>query len=210
MTYLLTFSVLSAATFALTYHRILTKLTVELVSPYSKADVKRRLLAAMADAALVIIALFYYRAFESPLYLFAGGAYLVLRDSIAGRSVGKFLCGLVVVNLETGRPCGVGPSIQRNLLFLIPGANVVAVFLETSTCVRDPQGQRLGDRFALTQVVDGFGAKDVVDAFQESWLKIFHDAAHSTSRHSISGCAHRDGVSRHNVGGGAPGHVNSE
>jgi uncharacterized RDD family membrane protein YckC len=188
---LLIFSVVSALTLALTYHRILYRLSVALVSPYAKADSKRRFLAAMADVVIVAIVLFYYRAFGSPMYLLTAVAYVVLRDSIAGRSVGKFLCGLVVVNLESGRPCGASASIQRNLLFLIPGANVVAVFLETSTCVKDPQGQRLGDRFALTQVVDGFGVRDVADAIQESWLKIFHDAEHSTSRHSISGCGHR-------------------
>jgi hypothetical protein len=169
---LLTFTVLSAITLAVTYHLILSSLTVELISPYSKADLKRRFLAAMADAVIVAIAVFYYRAFGSPLYLVTAGAYLVLRDSIAGRSVGKFLCGLVVVDLKTGRPCAWGSSFQRNLLFLIPGANVVAAFLETSTCIKDSQGQRLGDRFALTQVVDGFGAKDVVAAFQEWWLTV--------------------------------------
>jgi hypothetical protein len=38
----------------------------------------------------------------------------------------------------------------------------------------------------LTQVVDGFGAKDVVDALQESSLKIFRDVEHSTSRQASS------------------------
>ena len=43
----------------------------------------------------------------------------------------------------------------------------------------------MGDQvLALTQVVDGFGAKDVVDAFQESWLKIFHDVL--SIRHLIT------------------------
>ena len=49
---------------------------------------------------------------------------------------------------------------------MIPGANVIAVFLETKTIIRDPQGLRLGDRFALTQVVEGFGAKDLVAAIR--------------------------------------------
>jgi len=186
MTSIQTFAVLSALTLALTYHRILNRLSLGLISRYAKADLKRRLLAALVDGVLVAVTLFYYRALGSPQYLLAGVAYLMLRDVIAGRSVGKFLCGLMVVNLETGQPCGLGAAIQRNLLFLIPGANAVAVFLETSTCVKDPQGQRLGDRFALTQVVDGFGAKDVVDALQESSLKIFRDVEHSTSRQASS------------------------
>src|SRR5262245_61897320 len=141
MTSLLTFAVLSAVTLALTYHRILNRLSLGLISSYAKADLKRRLLAALADGVVVAVALFYYRALGSPLYLVTGVAYLMLRDAIAGRSIGKFLCGLVVVDLETGQPCGLRPAIQRNLLFLIPGANAVAVFLETVTCIKDPQGQ---------------------------------------------------------------------
>ena len=32
--------------------------------------------------------------------------------------------------------------------------------------MRDPQGQRLGDRLAMTQVVDGYGVKDLVSDLQ--------------------------------------------
>lgn len=54
----------------------------------------------------------------------------------------------------------------------LPGANVVAAFLVATTIVRDPYGQRLGDRFALTQVVEGFGAREIVAAVQELWLDL--------------------------------------
>ena len=106
------------------------------------APMTKRTLAATADGFLVAIALFYYRSWGSPLYLIAGAAYLLLRDAVAGRSVGKFLFGLVVINLETGRPCGWRASISRNALLLLPGANVVAAFLETSTIVRENVGAR--------------------------------------------------------------------
>jgi uncharacterized RDD family membrane protein YckC len=86
-----------------------------------------------------------------------------------GQSVGKCFFGLVVISLETGRPSSLTGSIRRNLLLLLPGANVVAVFLEALTVVRDPQGQRLGDRLAQTQVIEGLGAKDLVKSFQD-WL----------------------------------------
>lgn len=167
---LLTFSLLSAITLALAYRPILSKLSIALASPYPKADMTKRFFAAMVDGTLVAIALIFYRNSQVPAYLVAAAAYLLLRDAAQGRSVGKFLCGLVVVNLETGRPCGWGPCVRRNVLFVLPGANVVAAFLEASTIVGDPQGQRLGDRFAVTQVVEGFGAKDVVTAVQEWWL----------------------------------------
>ena len=164
------FVLLAAITFGLAYHPILARLSVALVSPYAKAGIGRRALAAMIDGLLVATTLILYRQSEFLLYLLLGALYLLLRDAIAGRSVGKFLCGLVVIDLKTGRPCGRGASINRNALLLLPGANVVAVFLEAATIVRDPQGQRLGDRLAWTQVVDGFGARDVVTALQAWWL----------------------------------------
>ena len=76
---------------------------------------------------------------------------------------------LLEISLETGRVSSVAGSAKRNLLLLLPGANVVAIFLEARTIVADPQGQRLGDKLAQTQVVEGAGAKELVKSFQE-WL----------------------------------------
>jgi uncharacterized RDD family membrane protein YckC len=100
--------------------------------------------------------------------VFVCAAYVLLRDAIFGRSVGKFLFGLMVVNLETNRPASVFDSTTRNLMFVLPGINIAAVPLETRTLVRDELGQRLGDRMALTQVVDGFGAKELVKVFEDA------------------------------------------
>jgi uncharacterized RDD family membrane protein YckC len=167
---LLTFSFLSAITLAIAYNPILAKLSLGLATPYAKPDVRKRLLAAILDGLLVAAALIPFRDSQWQVHLAAAAAYVLLKDALLGRSVGKFLCGLVVINLETGQPASLAKSISRNILFVMPGANVVAAFLETTTTIRDPQGQRLGDRFALTQVVEGFGAKDVVAAIQEWWL----------------------------------------
>jgi hypothetical protein len=38
--------------------------------------------------------------------------------------------------------------------------------------IRDPQGLRLGDRFALTQVVEGFGAKDLIRELLQSLVEV--------------------------------------
>jgi uncharacterized RDD family membrane protein YckC len=167
---LIGFVLLPGITLALAYHPILARLSLALASPYAKAGVEKRALAAMIDGLLVTTALVLYVSSKFLPYLLIGALYLLLRDAVAGRSVGKFLCGLVVINLKTGRPCGRGASIGRNALLLLPGANIVAAFLEAATIVRDPQGQRLGDRLAWTQVVEGFGAKDVVAAVQAWWL----------------------------------------
>jgi uncharacterized RDD family membrane protein YckC len=168
---LLSLAVLSAVFLSVVYFQLVSKYSRGLASPYPKADIRRRLFAATVDASLLVTAAFLYRLFESPVYAVAGAAYLLLRDGMQGRSVGKFLFGLMVVSLETGRPCTYGAALRRNILLLMPGANVVAIFLETVTIVRDPLGQRLGDRVALTQVVDGLGVKDFAAAFQRWWVR---------------------------------------
>jgi len=160
---------LSGALFGLLYFPLVTRLTRGLVSPYLKADVRKRGAAAFIDGLVVVTLFLFYRAVGSASYLVAGAAYLLFRDAIGGQSIGKLLFGLVVIRLETGRPSSVSGSLQRNLLLLLPGANLVAIFLEAQTIVRDPQGQRLGDKLAQTQVVEGLGAKDFVKSFQE-WL----------------------------------------
>jgi uncharacterized RDD family membrane protein YckC len=161
--------VLSAVAFGLVYPAIVTRLTLGLVSPYAKADVNRRLIAVGVDSSFVAVAAYFYWNSGFWPYLAPGVAYLIFRDGIHGQSIGKFLMGLIVISLETGKPATLSSSVRRNLLFLIPGANVVALMLEVRTLISDPQGQRLGDRLAQTQVVEGFGAKDLVRSFQE-WL----------------------------------------
>jgi uncharacterized RDD family membrane protein YckC len=164
--------ILPAAAFALAYFPIVTRLSRGLASPYTKADVSRRLSAATIDGLIVVSTAALYWTSGSPLFLAAGAGYLLFRDAVSGQSIGKFLCGLIVISLETSRPTSLSGSIRRNLLFLLPGANVVAVFLEAGTVVRDRQGQRLGDRLAQTQVVEGFGARDLVKSFQDLLMGI--------------------------------------
>jgi len=164
------FVLLPAIAFAVAYYPILDKLSFALASPYPKADLGKRFVAASVDAIVVMSMVVLYRGSETIVFPLLGAAYLILRDGIGGRSIGKFCCGLVVINLKTGLPCTRGDSIGRNSILVLPGANLVAVFLEAATIVRDPQGQRLGDRFVQTQVVEGFGARDFVADVQRWWL----------------------------------------
>jgi uncharacterized RDD family membrane protein YckC len=170
---LLGFFVLPALAFSLGYFSALNRLTVALVSPYARADVRKRLSAAAIDGLLVATSAVFAQVLQSPWSLAAGGLYLLLRDSVQGQSLGKLFFGLVVISLETGRPATLWSSVRRNLLFLLPGANIPAAFLETFTLVRDIQGQRLGDRLAHTQVIEGFGVKDLVRSFAEWWSSLF-------------------------------------
>jgi uncharacterized RDD family membrane protein YckC len=166
----ITVLVLPGLGFGILYQPMLTRVSIALVSPYSKADVRIRFVAAGIDCLLITATLLLYFYLGSVVPPLCGALYAMLRDAVAGRSVGKLFCGLIVVDLRTGQPCGAGGSIKRNVLWLVPGANLVGGILEALTIVRDPQGQRLGDRLAATQVVEGFGAKDVVAVVQAWWL----------------------------------------
>jgi len=174
---------LSAVLFAVSYPRLLERVSPGLASPYPKADIGRRFLSVMVDALLVMTTWILFRYYESVAYLLLGLLYSVLRDSLLGRSVGKFLFGLVVIDLHTGAPCGRISSAKRNILFLVPGPNIAAAFLELVTIARDPQGQRLGDRLAQTQVVEGLGARDLASTFQR-WWRDFLDQLERTPRRS--------------------------
>jgi hypothetical protein len=165
------FVVLPALAFSLGYFPALNRLTVGLVSPYAKADIRKRMCAAAVDSLLVATTALFAQILQSPWFLAAGGVYLLLRDSVQGQSLGKALFGLVVISLETGKPATPASSVRRNLLLLLPGANIVAAFLEMMTIVRDVQGQRLGDRLAHTQVIEGFGAQDLVTSLLEWWRR---------------------------------------
>lgn len=105
-----------------------------------------------------------------PATLIFEGLYLLLRDSVRGKSLGKLAVGLQVVDLN-GRPCGPWRSIVRNLIFVLPGAVTYAIFsdlvwvplrklfvvfylIEYLAMRFSAEGRRFGDRWAGTQVVD--------------------------------------------------------
>jgi len=174
--------VVPALVFGLAYFPIITYLARGLVSSYSKVDLRRRFLAGAVDASLVVTGVSLYTATGAVPFLVGAAAYVAMRDAIAGRSVGKFVVGLVVIHLESGRPAGGMASLRRNLLFLLPGANLVALGLESLTIVRDPQGQRLGDRLAQTQVVEGFTVRELARELAEWWRRFLPEGTRRRPR----------------------------
>ena len=97
----------------------------------------------------------------------------MLRDAlfIPGQSIGKCLFGLRVISLADGRPCNRLHSAGRNFILLVPGLHLVSVVLETMAIARDPQGQRLGDTVANTQVVEGLSVKELAASLQRALLE---------------------------------------
>ena len=162
------------AVFGIVYLPVLMRQPKAFVSPYAKADIRKRASSAIADGLLVATCVALYRTQDSILFLGLGALYLLLRDAlfIPGQSIGKFLFGLRVISLGDGRPCSRLHSAQRNCILLVPGLNVVAVALETIAIARDPQGQRLGDTLANTQLIEGLVAKDFAASLQRTLIVI--------------------------------------
>jgi len=139
---------------------------------YLKPEPWKRELAALVDAWICAI-LFVLLAtlLGAMTALVASPLCLLVRDRVLpGQSLGKILTGLVVIDLEAGAPCGIARSIRRNIFFVVPGFNLVAVIFEARAIRQDPQGMRLGDRFAGTMVIEGKDAKELVKALQERLL----------------------------------------
>lgn len=92
-----------------------------------------------------------------------GLVYFLFRDGFGeGQSVGKKINGLMVVYLPDNSPCSKGKSVVRNVfavligavLSWIPGLNVLAGWVEPIVALIQPNGQRIGDMVAHTQVID--------------------------------------------------------
>jgi uncharacterized RDD family membrane protein YckC len=74
-------------------------------------------------------------------------ALIAVKDGLfGGRSPGKAITGVKVIDAETGEAIGVNSSIRRNFLLLIPFMPVVVVFQMMG-------GPRIGDGLAGTRVI---------------------------------------------------------
>ncbi len=74
---------------------------------------------------------------------------LLVRDAVRGRSYGKRLLGLRLLT-SSGKPCGLLRSIVRNLPLLIPGWNLIELYMVLFTS----RSLRTGDRIAGTSVAE--------------------------------------------------------
>jgi uncharacterized RDD family membrane protein YckC len=89
--------------------------------------------------------------------------YCLLRDGVyQGQSLGKLICGLMVVHVEKDQPCNLIGSLLRNapgfVSVLISFALIYCAFIflliEPVAVFSNEKGLRLGDRWAKTQVIE--------------------------------------------------------
>ena len=133
-----------------------------------KADVGKRLVAILIDAALTMIV-----GVIPIIGAIVGAAYMLVRDGLEfefmdRRSIGKRLMKLRPVRLDGG-PMDIGASVKRNIpfaigpaLMLIPILGwVLAPFValaigvvELVLVLTTDDGRRLGDKFADTKVIE--------------------------------------------------------
>ncbi|MDO8446156.1 MAG: RDD family protein [Deltaproteobacteria bacterium] len=134
---------------------------------FPRANLLNRFLAKLIDF-LVIGAL--ATIVTAPIGSLAALTYSLIADGFFdGRSLGKKMIGMRVVNLRTGMPCNFKDSILRNIpiaavvmFALIPilgwillfTAGLVIMLFESYLIYSDEGGIRIGDIFADTQVID--------------------------------------------------------
>lgn len=130
-------------------------------SPYPKAELAPRLVAKAIDLLLAYLLAWIVPA-VGPL---VGMGYLLAADSIHnGQSIGKRLMGIRTIHIPSRTSCSLAQSAVRNLpnsLAFALALNPVLILVsgpilafEAYMAFSDPQGIRIGDIFADTQVID--------------------------------------------------------
>lgn len=143
-------------------------------APGAKADIIKRLIAAVIDAVLAVII-----GFIPLIGGFAAAAYMLLRDGFEvelmnRRSIGKTVMKLRVVSLD-GAPMDLARSAKRSWMFALGGvtqallfipvigwlllplvaiAALVLVVVEVVLVLISDDGRRWGDKLAGTQVIE--------------------------------------------------------
>lgn len=74
--------------------------------------------------------------------------YLLLKDCIDGKSIGKLFTGLTVFNIRENKPAGISDSILRNGLLVIPFFGPILAFFQILF-----KNKRWGDGFSNTVVI---------------------------------------------------------
>ena len=85
------------------------------------------------------------------LITLASIAYYTVCEGLHGSTLGKWICGLTVVNEKSGTYCGLPAALRRTLAMFVDG---LFLCIPAAVSMSDSERrQRLGDRWAKTMVV---------------------------------------------------------
>ncbi len=74
--------------------------------------------------------------------------YMLIKDGLfGGRSIGKLICKLAVVDKDSGKACTIRQSFKRNLPLLIP---IIPLIVAVQLSSRE---KRIGENWANTKVI---------------------------------------------------------
>ncbi len=136
---------------------------------YPKADVSKRVIAFLIDLAVYVVIwvlLYFWLRLGDYLTGLVAGLYIVFRDGFFnGQSIGKKLMRQRVINLATDGTCSFTDSAKRNIILYIPNLfrfinflggiiGLVIIAMELFFIFTNEKGQRWGDQFAETIVID--------------------------------------------------------
>lgn len=122
----------------------------------------KRFIAGFVDisiAFIIFFSLFLSRRLIIALLLRRGLAlviphlYLLLKDSIEGKSIGKLLVGIMVYNEKEKKAGGLLDSIIRNWYLAIPILGPTLIALVIGSQILSGKNKRLGDEGAGTIVI---------------------------------------------------------
>lgn len=122
----------------------------------------KRFVAGLIDISIalaIFFALFFYKRIALAILLKRGLAiviphlYLLLKDSIEGKSIGKLLMGILVYNEKEKKAGGILDSIIRNWYLAIPVLGPTLLAIAIGAQILSGKNKRLGDEMAGTIVI---------------------------------------------------------
>lgn len=97
-----------------------------------------------------------YKIIFGFLLLFLPFSYSLIKDGLGnGQSYGKRALNLMVINVNSNNPCSKSNSAGRNIMFsIISCVPYIGYFIEIIMVFANPEGRKISDLVAGTQVID--------------------------------------------------------
>jgi hypothetical protein len=111
-----------------------------------KADLGKRFIGALIDQAVLPAVL------GGATYGVLAVLYSVFRDCVKGRSIGRLLSNLVLVDVKTGVAADSSKAISRDLVAMLTLLTVIGGVIDILLVLSRSDGRRIADLLVGTQV----------------------------------------------------------